>query len=61
MKIPNPSGALCVICGAPCYKHEAIEASKPKGSRLWTYAHTKCLRKQRTEPTKKTDTGVRFK
>lgn len=61
MKIPDPNGARCAICGAPCHSYEAVEASKPKGSPLWVYAHTKCLMKKRTEPTQKADTGVRFK
>lgn len=61
MKVPNPNGSRCVVCREPCYAHESVEASKPKGSHLWVYAHTKCLRKNRTEPTKKADTGVRYK
>lgn len=59
MRVPNPNGARCVVCRQPCYAHEAVEASKPKGSPLWVYAHTKCLRPK--EGPKKADTGVRFK
>lgn len=53
---PEPNGQRCVYCGQPVHNHEDCIASKPKGSKVWLFAHTRCA-----YPKKEADKGVRLK